>query len=97
MDSSVFVDSFAEGLLAAAFVGSMMELPLMAIPPAEAKQLPVIEKLFLAAAAAVVAVVGAATVVVVATAVGVVEVVVVAAAAADSYKDSSLPSALVDP
>lgn len=94
MDSSVFVDSFAEGLLAAAFVGSMMELPLMAIPPAEAKQLTVIEKLFLAAAVA--AVVGAATVVVVATAVGVVEVVVVAAAA-DSYKDSSLPSALVDP
>lgn len=97
-DSLEFVDSFAEGLLAAEFVGSMVELPLMVILPVGEKQLPAIVKSFLVDAAA--AVIVAATAVEIATAVGVAAVVVVvdvAAAAADSYKDSSLPSALVGP
>lgn len=96
VDSSEFVDSFAEGWLAAALVGSLVECPLMAIPPVGEKQLPAIVKLFLVVVAAVIAAayaVGVAIAVgVAAAAVGVVDV-----AAADSYKDSSLPSSLVDP
>lgn len=95
VDSSEFVDSFAEGWLAAAFVGSMVVRPLMAIPPVGVKQLTAIVKLFLVVAVA--AVIAAAYAVGVAIAVGVAAAVVgvgvvdVAAAAADSYKDSSQP------
>ena len=94
VDSSEFVDSFAEGWLAAAFVGSMVVRPLMAIPPVGEKQLPAIVKLFLVVVAAVIAAAYAAEVAIavgVAAAVVGVGVVDVAAAAADSYKDSSQP------
>lgn len=91
VDSSEFVDSFAEGWLAAAFVGSMVVRPLMAIPPVGVKQLTAIVKLFLVVAVA--AVIAAAYAVGVAIAVGVAAaaVGVVDVAAADSYKDSSQP------
>lgn len=94
VDSSEFVDSFAEGWLAAALVGSLVECPLMAIPPVGEKQLPAIVKLFLVVVAAVIAAAYAAEVAIavgVAAAVVGVGVVDVAAAAADSYKDSSQP------